>query len=667
MATSSRSRALTLALTGALTFLSASASANTDEFLDLSFEELLEVEVVVLSALRQEQRWFDTAAATYVISSEDIRESTATSLPDLLRTVPGLSVSRISSNSWGVNARGASDQYSRFLLVMIDGRSLYRSAFSGVLWDERDVALDDIERIEIIRGPGGAIWGANAVNGIVNVITRTAQSTQGVRTAVKYGSDEAKITGSYGSTTSGGHAYRLTVQHSKRDSLMSLPALPESDWDTTRISTRIDSPASEKSSYMVSADYYEGTSQNIWPDFQLTPPFTLPFMANEEISGGSLTTQWNRTLDSGGSLQLFGYYDRAHRESDHSYWNLDRYEISFQHNFTPVVRHHVAWGLTGRHTTSDIGGDLAILRFSQNRQSSNRVGIYVQDVMHFWDGRLEVIAGAKYEHEEVADATFAPTLRAIWKPSEEFRLWGALSRSAGTPTRAAVSSEQTVAVVPPGLLSPIPVELRLDGLAGGTPNPTLDAAELGLRFAPSDSFYADIAAYYHEYHDDLATTLAENRFSPFPIPHVVQPIGVLAGGKYSSHGAEASATWQQGSTSLSTTYTYTREDNRNDDQLTFGDVANPRHRLSLHLQHELNARHKLDFWVRSATRTRQTELDGYVALDARWGWRVNKSLELSLTARNLTNADRVESSSDVFSIGLYEVPRMILLGLNWRS
>lgn len=667
MATSPKSRALTLALAGTLSYFGANALANTEEFLDLSFEELLEVEVVVLSALRQEQRWFDTAAATYVISADDIRESTATSLPDLLRTVPGLSVSRISSNSWGVNARGATEQYSRFLLVMIDGRSLYRSAFSGLLWDERDMALDDIERIEIIRGPGGAVWGANAVNGIVNVITKSAQATQGVRTAVKYGSDETKITGSYGSTAASGHAFRLTAQHSTRDSLTSTPQLPQSDWDTTRVSVRFDSPVSDLSSYMVSADYYTGTSNNIWPDFQVTAPYSLPIMANEEISGGSLTSQWTRNLESGGSLQLSGYYDRAHRESQHSFWNLDRYEISFQQNFSPAKRHSVAWGLTGRHTISDIGGDLALLRFNQNRQSSNRVGLYIQDVMSFWNDRLEVIAGAKYEHEEVADSSFAPTLRAIWKPTEQFRLWGALSRSVGTPTRAVISSESTVGIIPPGPISPIPVELRLGGLIGEAPNPTLDAAELGLRVAPTDSFYADIAAYYHEYRDDVATSTTANHVALQPVPHIVQPIGVFAGEKFSSHGVETSALWQWSSTSLSTTYTYSREKNRTADQLNFGDVANPRHRLSFHAQHQLAAHHKLDLWVRSATRTPQTELDGYVALDARWGWQVSRNFELSLTARNLTNADRVESSSDVFSVGLYEVPRMILLGLSWRS
>jgi iron complex outermembrane recepter protein len=338
-----------LSAVSALLLISLASSVRaqklTDDLTAASLEDLMNIEVTSVS--KREEKLFETAAAIYVITQEDIRRSGATSIPELLRMVPGLNVARIDANKWAISARGFNGQFANKMLVLIDGRSVYTPLFSGVYWDVQDTLLADIERIEVIRGPGATLWGANAVNGVINIITKSAKETQGGLLTVGGGSEETGL-GSlrYGGPLGKAAHYRIYTKYFNRtDQVDGLGRSTTGQWAIHRGGFRLDWQASRRDAVTFQGDLYHGSisQQAILP--RLSPPFTVAVNDPADVGGLNLLTRWSRSASSKSDFTLQFYYDRTQRFDQVVDETRNTYDLDLQHHLAAGRRHDLVGGL----------------------------------------------------------------------------------------------------------------------------------------------------------------------------------------------------------------------------------------------------------------------------------------------------------------------------------
>ena len=326
-----------------------------DELTALSLEELMNVEVTLAS--RKEEKLFETAAAVWVITQEDLRRSGVTSIAEALRLVPGMQVGRIDANKWAVSARGFADRFAQKLLVLIDGRSVYNPLFSGVYWEVQDLVLEDVAQIEVIRGPGATLWGANAVNGIINIITRSARDTQGGLVTLGTGTEERGFGGvRYGGRLGEHGRYRVYAKGFARDGFVDAAGGPgNDDWQMGRGGFRGDWRLGAVSELTVQGDLFSGDAGQILRFPTLEPPFGRLVKDDTEVSGGNLLGRWQRSLGERGDLKLQLYGDWFARTDSLGDWEYEIYDADFQHRFAWGVRQEIVWGAGYRFSRDDTG------------------------------------------------------------------------------------------------------------------------------------------------------------------------------------------------------------------------------------------------------------------------------------------------------------------------
>src|SRR5712671_2012130 len=309
----------------------------------------------VTSVTKSPERLMDAAAAVQVITSEDIRRSGATTLPDLLRLVPGVQVARVTSNSWAVGIRGFTSTLSRSLLVLIDGRSVYSPLFAGVYWDVQDVILNDIDRIEVIRGPGATLWGANAVNGVINGITKSAQATQGAYASLRGGNEDRVIaTGRFGGTTSGGTAYRTYAKYSDRAAEFHQDGDDFDAWHLGLAGFRSDTDRGAASHLTLQGELYAGKAGQREAISSYNPPSTQTVEQDADLSGGHLLGLWKHRVSEKSDTELQFYYDRTHRGVATFTEDRDTYDVEFRHHLSLGSRHELLWGAGYRLTSGNV-------------------------------------------------------------------------------------------------------------------------------------------------------------------------------------------------------------------------------------------------------------------------------------------------------------------------
>jgi iron complex outermembrane recepter protein len=326
--------------------ISAQEDANAPEDLfDLSIEELMDIEIT--TAAKTEEKLFEAAAAAYVLTAEDIRRSGATSIMDALRVVPGLHVARINANKWAISARGFNGEFADKMLVMIDGRSIYTPHFGGVRWDAYDVMLEDVDRIEIIRGPGGTLRGANAVNGIINVITKHARDTQRTLLTGGFGTEEQGFGAvRYGDQMGDNTHLRVYSKYFNRgDGTQINGDSGEDGWDVLRGGFRIDHEPSERDQWTLLGDIYGADVGQLGTEYSLTAPTSQAYTHENDLSGGDMLARWKRTFSPDSDMVLQVYYNREKRQEQIFSESLNTYDIDFQHRFPIAQRHEITWGL----------------------------------------------------------------------------------------------------------------------------------------------------------------------------------------------------------------------------------------------------------------------------------------------------------------------------------
>ena len=624
----------------------AESGGNVD-FSALNLEQLMEVDVVeVTSVSRQTRPLAETAAAAFVISAEDIRRSGATNIPEALRMAPGVEVARIDANKWAVSIRGSNGRFSDKLLVMIDGMSVYMPFSCNVFWDTQDIPLDDIARIEVIRGPGGAIWGANAVNGVINIITKHARDTLGTFVSLGGGSQP----GAFGTARYGGQIgehtfYRafakgLAYGDSARANGGDIAAADA--WNQKQTGFRLDTRTAAGDPITLSGMLYQGdygTTGITAPT--LRPPYAVRFDDTGEFSGASLLGNWQHELSKHSAIETRAFYRRDNRKEQGLVFNLDTFDVDVFQRYTGFRGHELSAGVGYRFIDNRVDGTFALSVDPEDRRD-HLFSAFVQDEISLVPDELLLTLGAKLEHNASTGFEIQPSVRTIWTPTGRQAVWAAASRAVRTPTIADDDAILNTAVLPPGSpLNPAPVPVLIQILGDRSLEPIeLYALETGYRVQPTQTLSLDFAAFLNIYDKLRSFSAGPARFEADPPPgYLVVPFTAGNASKGTSHGFEAAARWAARPWwRLDLAYTYLELDLQDPGDLE-GQKAiqgtSPRHQASLRSTMDLGSGWEFDLWPRYVADLESNGIDGYVDLDARIGWRLGHGIDLSLVGQNL--------------------------------
>ena len=624
---------------------SVQAPASAADLASLSIDDLAQIDVSSVS--KTDQPLSQAAASVFVITHDDIIRSGAGSLAEALRLAPNLQVAQITATSYAISARGFNGSAADKLLVLIDGRSVYTPFHSGVFWDAQGVPLDTIERIEVVSGPGATLWGANAVNGVINVITRTASQTQGGTLAVGGGNLERRAHLQFGGSAGEQLSYRVYLDGTRRDDdVTAAGADARDDWRRAQAGFRVDwRPGADL--VTVQGDASRGSED------QATSP-------REAVSGSDVVARWTHPTGETGSLSVQAYFDRQRRSVPGFYrYRLQTYDLDLRHAFSPDPAHQVVWGGGYRITHDDFpivpGNPFSPVdqRFDPQARTLGLGNVFVQDTVTLAPP-LKLTLGLKLEKDPYIQLEPLPSARISWQVSEAHMLWAAVSRAIRAPSRLDEDFVET-----------------LDGqpyLAGGDfQAETLVAYELGYRGRPTPRLSLSVSAYYNVYSDLRTAELSPGGQLPLLFENLMEgeTWGVEAWGAY-----QATPWWR-----LSAGYSRLHKDLRfrpESGALTGLDIAgnDPRDQAMLRSMMNLGPAVTLDLDLRRIGSLPSPASPAYAELGARIGWALSDRVELSLTGANLLHAHHAEFGSTSASLQLgaigVESRRSVSADLRWR-
>ncbi len=648
----------------------------TDDLTELSLEELMNIEITSVS--KKPEKLADAAAAIFVITQEDIRRSGVTSIPEALRMVPGINVVRIDSSKWAITSRGLNGRFANKLLVLIDSRSVYDPSFSGVYWEMQDTLMEDVDRIEVIRGPGATLWGANAVNGVINIITKHAAETQGGLVAMGAGTEERGFGGVRYGTAMGEATYgRFYAKGFKRDEFAHTAGDDAGDdWDMLRGGFRLDSLLYDRDSVTVQGDIYQGNINQILNLTTLSEPYPKIIKDKAEVEGRNLLTRWQHTLSPTSEFSLQAYYDRTDRD-DAVYGEIrDTFDIDLQHQFAADERHEVIWGLGYRYTHNDFSNS-DTLSLDPDSRSDELFSAFVQDKITLMEDCLWLTIGSKFEHNDYTGYEIQPNARLFWEPHTDHKLWASVGRAVRTPSRAEDDIYFINAAYPTSFL---PVAVTFIGDRNYESEELL-AYELGYRFVPANTLSLDISVFYNDY-DNLRSPEAETQVLHHgPYPYVEQQIRFDNELKGKTYGLELTAVWQAADWwqwDMAYSYLHIDIDTRDKaDEIHNND--GPQHQVSLRSAVNLGKDLDLNLWLRyvddvkainamtiNATTMSRTKIDSYLTLDIGLAWRPNDKVEIAIVGQNLLDNEHPEYVQESFAPLPTEIERGVYGKVTWR-
>ena len=669
-------RLFLLGFLGAFLAVTASAqvSQNIPDVTAITLEDLMNLQVTSVS--KRAQKLADAAAAIFVITQDDIRRSGATSIPEALRMVPGLEVARIDENKWAIGSRGFNGRFDNKLLVLIDGRSVYTPLFSGVYWNVQDVMLEDVDRIEVIRGPGATLWGANAVDGVINIITKPAKLTQGGIVTAEVGTEERTAESArYGGKVGDNVYYRAYSKYSRWEPSVGATGADAHDgWHTLRGGFRVDSTPSRTDSLTIQGDLYHSNYGETLTVPSLTAPYASTFSNNGTYGGGNILGHWNHAFArSSTSLQM--YYDNANIADNSLFTNHEAvYDIDFQHDLHVGESQEFVWGL-GYRSIRDSNGSSPTVSLQPSHSSLNQVSAFLQDEVILFDRRLRVTFGSKFEHNDFTGFEVEPNVRFVGILSKNQSVWAAISRAVRTPALTEEGLRLNEAVIPPGtppFNSPLPVVEAIFG-SSQFKSEDLLAYEVGYRVQATSTFSADIATFYNHYTNlrsaEPGTPFVEG--SPTP-SNVVLPF--VAGNKMGggTYGAELFADWRVvPKWRLLGSYSFLQMNIRkNNDSLDptpdNPDGASPRHQWYVRSSLDLPKHLEQDLTLRYVDQLPSLNIPSYYSLDAHFGWRPVAHLVLSVGGQNLLNDQHVEFIPEFINTLPTKVRRTFSGSITWR-
>ena len=663
--------AAAVALTCALCMASVdslSAEASEHSVADLSLEELMNIQVV--SGAKKLQRIADSAAAVFVITAEDIRRSGATSIPEALRMAPGVEVARFGSNKWAVSIRGFNGRFANKLLVLLDGRSLYTPLFAGVQWELQEVVLADIERIEVIRGPGAALWGANAVNGVINIITKHAKATQGGMVSAGAGSVERGFgTVRYGGKVADDGAYRIYAKGLARDRFPDATgAAGRDDHDAGHVGFRLDKPAAGGELVVHGNAYHAKSGDSLAFGTRLAP-----FVAVRDIDqvgkGFNLLARWESTRSGEGtSLQAF-VEDVDFRFSGFTE-KRRTLDLELQQRGSLGSSHDLLYGFGYRSSRDDIRS-VDIFGIDPASRSTSLWSAFVQDEMTLVPKRVRLTLGARLERNSYTGKEFQPNARLLWTPSQHQSVWASAARAVRTPSRLESDGSVQTQVIPPfggGNPGPLPAEISLVG-SPRFDSERLDAFEIGYRhqFAVRAAFNASVFVHQYDQLRTFALGAPDIRFLAAP-PYTFIPLNTGNAGSGRLRGIELSGEYRP--TEDWRLSGFVARQWLDLDVGASPDAAvirgSPQYTMSVRSTWNLGRSVELDVWLRHVSSLRSIGIPAYTNLDTRLGWKVSPTLDVALVGQNLLDRSRREYVSDFVGTSTYEVPRGAYVRLDWK-
>jgi iron complex outermembrane receptor protein len=602
----------------------------------LTLEQLMDVEVTSVS--RRPEKLSTTASAIQVITGEDIRRSGASSIPEALRLAPNLQVAQINASQWAVSARGFNNTLANKLLVLIDGRTVYTPLYAGVFWEVQNVPLEAVDRIEVVSGPGGTVWGANAVNGVINIITKGAKDTQGLRLE---GGGGTELHG-FGAVRYGGQSsgleYRLYAHGFGRGSTARPDGTDARDtWGMGQGGLRLDWNSGTANAFTVQSDYYDGR-----PD--------ADGRGRTVARGGNALGRWTRTLSEESDLQVQVYYDRSWRDFGIGVTeDLTTYDIDGQHRLQLGRRQEVVWGLAARVMVDDTESDTSLAFLPEDKTLQLYSG-FVQDEIALSGDRLRLSVGSKFEHNSYTGFEVQPSVRLAWTPASRHTVWAAVSRAVRTPSRI---DRDFFAFAAPSV--PLLV-------GGDIQSEKLIAYELGWRAQPDPRVSVSVSTFYNDY-DDLRTLEA----GP---PPAGLPFTLGNGLQGHAYGAELGAVYQVSARwRLRGGYTFLKKElslKPGSTDLNGGRAEgnDPEHQFLIQSSADLPGRLELDAVLRFVDALPDPPVPSYAGLDLRLGWKATEHVELAVVGQNLLYGERAEFNTN--SPSAREVQRGIYGRITWR-
>jgi iron complex outermembrane receptor protein len=616
-------------------FAAFAATAETNEatsaaeLKQLSLEALLNQDVTIVT--RRPEKLSASPSAVQVITGEDIHRSGATSLPEALRLASNLQVAQVNSHDWAISARGFNNTLANKLLVMIDGRSVYTPLDAGVFWDVQNVLLEDIDRIEVVSGPGGALWGANAVNGVINIVTKSAKDTQGLLIEGGAGSflqDFGAVR--YGGSNGTNLFYRVYAQRFDRNSAVFPNGNDARDsWDMSQGGLRVDWLPSEVNTLTVQGDIYSGSET------------TVP--ANTSLDGQNIIGRWSHTISDTSDLTLQAYFDRTWRRVPNLFAeDLKTYDFDFQFRFGLGQRQSITWG-AGYRLMQDAVENSAAIAFIPPHRNMQLFSGFIQDEITLVPDHLQLTLGTKLEHNDFSGFEFQPSVRLAWTPAERHTIWAAVSRAVRSPSR--IDSDVELPGAPP---------FQVVGNKDFD-SETVLAYEAGYRVRPMDPLTLSLASFYNDY-DHLRSI---NALTPTNF--------IIANGfQGQTWGFEFSGTYQLTDWwRLRAGYTYLNKllwSHRPAVNPSVREGNDPENRFRIQSVMNLPAHFQLDLIGRYVDILANPHVPSYFSFDARLAWWWKDNLEISIVGQNLLDNQHPEFGA---AATREEIPRSVFGKVAW--
>ncbi|ABF39939.1 TonB-dependent receptor [Candidatus Koribacter versatilis Ellin345] len=651
----------------------------------MSLEQLSQIEVT--TPTKQPESAFNTPAAIYVITSEDIRRSGVTNIPEALRLAPGVEVARIDGDKWSIGIRGFGSRLCRDVLVVIDGRTVYTTLLAGTYWEVQDYPLEDIERIEVIRGPGGTIWGPNAVNGVINIITKRAKDTQGGMVSAATGSfDHGTVNGRYGNHHGDNLQYRFYGRGFDRGPQFHWDGRNFDDWSSLQGGFRVDwNDKAQVNAFTLSGDIYDQRAGESVVATSYTPPFSQVLDQDARLSGGNVNFHWHHDQGEGKSFDLQAYYDRTNRREPNFGDLRDTYDVDFVQHWRLFDRHKVTWGLGARFSHGDNIEVVSGLTFSPADRTDRLLTAFIQDEFTLVNKRLVLTYGSKFLNTNFTDYAPEPSARLLWTPTDTTSVWAAATHAVRTPSDAERDFflSGLVAVLPDGT----PYFARFNANRNFRPE-QMNGYELGARHLFGKNVYVDIAGFYNHFHNLFSEDITGAPYvedSP-GVPHILLPAQFGNGLIGNTKGFEITSEWRPTeSWRLRGYYSYLHMNiEPGPGSLDIGSApgimgSSPEHQVFAQSEYDLTKALQFDADIRYVS-----ELPGqtagpagatypiraYTTADARFGWQIGHQFDVSVVGRNLLQPHHPEFGSDPSAdsnIAFVGIKRSVYIKLTWTS
>ncbi|WP_292916120.1 TonB-dependent receptor plug domain-containing protein [Nitrosomonas sp.] len=660
-------------------FADATNQSVDNQFLNLSIEELMNVKVTTVS--RTPQKLNEVASAIFVITQDDIRRSGATSIPDALRMAPGVQVERVGTDKWSIGIRGFNGIYANKLQVLMDGRSVYSPIFSGVLWEQQDTMMEDIERIEVIRGPAATSWGSNSVNGVINIITKKAADTQGTLFTAGGGSFEHGFIGArYGGTINQETPFRVYAKGFTRGHTQALSGENANDqWHSARGGFRIDHRRGIDQ-LTLQGDFFSnfnGSTLDYDARYLSRNNPTGEMRGHNE--GGDIRFRWDRTFSERSSLMLQAYYDRTLSQIQPlGKFDAESFDIDMQYRFPLFDRHQLTWGANYRLYHNKVF-DTNLYTFSPREQTNHVAGTFIRDDITLIPDRLLFTLGSRFEHNDFTGMEIQPNARLMWTPNHENSVWLAVSRAVRTPSRGENDGKIDITpFLPPAIgsaLSGLPFPLSATLFGNHRYNSEkLIAYELGYRHQFSPQASIDIAGFINDYSQLRDVSFGALSLSTGLPLQLLQPVAINNHGSALTYGVEASAdlkpkeNWR-----LQASYSFLNIDFSSNNLLSRYDPSGkgaekvaPQHQLSVRSNYDFSERLQLNLWMRYTSNIALYNIPSYVTMDAKLAYKPTKNTELFVVGQNLFSQNHRESVAEFLPIIPVYIPRGVYAGVQWR-